>query len=56
MFNGLRKIVLGSSESLDKTLDASGLSKEPITPFLNKSSKRKKILDATNGFSTKKKY
>lgn len=55
MFNGLRKIVLGSAENLDKTLDDSVLSKEQMTPFLSKSSKRKKVLESSNGFSAKKK-
>lgn len=52
MFNGIRKIVgaIGSTESLDKTMEMSHMS----TPCLTKSSKKRKGGENT-GFSAKKK-
>lgn len=56
MFNGLRKIVGaigGSAEDLDTTPDLLSTA-PPTTPYLNKSTKKRKVLD-TAGFSNRKK-
>jgi len=62
MFNGLRKIVgaLGSTESLDKTAMTPAVTimeNNQQTPCINKSAKKRKVLEAANNsaFSAKKK-
>lgn len=64
MFNGLRKIVLGSSsESLERNTEINSISSPPtdrqeqqiITPCISKSARKRRVLEV-NAFSVKKKY